>query len=105
MAPDRASLRSGAGGLALVGLSAVPWGRVAAGLLGGPAEPSWGRPLFVVVSVAGFCLGVFAVWSAIKAWLREDVMSTTAKWGMTLGLVTMLSVVALGPCGPTSCPS
>ena len=105
MAPERASLSAGAGGLALVGLSAVPWGRVAARLFGGPADPSWGWALFAVVSVAGFCFGVFAIWSALKAWLRHDVMSAQAKGGITLGFVTILFVVALGPCGPTGCPS
>lgn len=105
MAPERASLSAGAGGLALAGLSAVPWGRVAAGLFGGPADPSWDWALFAVVSVAGFCFGVFAIWSAFKAWLHHDVMSAQAKWGITLGFVTILFVVALGPCGPAGCPS
>ncbi len=105
MAPERASLSAGAGGLALAALSAVPWGRVAAGLFGGPADPSWDWALFAVVSFAGFCFGVFAIWSAVKAWLRNDVMSAQAKGGITLGFVTILFVVALGPCGPAGCPS
>jgi hypothetical protein len=105
VAPDRAALTSGAGGLALAGLSAVPWGRVNAGLFGGPAEPTWGWSLFALVSVVGFCFGVFAVWSAFKSWLRHDVMSAEARWGVTLGMATILFVVALGPCGPSRCPS
>jgi hypothetical protein len=105
VAPDRAALRSGAGGLALVGLSVVPWGRLAGRLLPGPAEPWWGWPLFVAISVTGFCFAVFAVWSAIKAWLRFDVMSTEARWGLTLGAAAIVLVVAIGPCGgPVGCP-
>jgi hypothetical protein len=105
MAPDRAALRSGAGSLALVGLSAVPWGRLAGRLFDGPADPSWGWSLFALISVTGFFFGVFAIWSAIKAWLRYDVMSTEARWGITLGAAAILLVVALGPCGPVNCSS
>ena len=104
MAPDRTAVRAGVGGLALAGLAAVPWGRVTAGVTGGRPDPSWSWPLFALASVAGFCFGVFAIWSAIKAWLRDDVMSTEAKVGVFLGFVTILFVVALGPCGPTACP-
>jgi hypothetical protein len=103
VAPDRTAVRAGAGGLALAGLSAVPWGRLAAGLTGGPANPSWGWSLFRLVSVAGFCFGVFAIWSAIKAWLSDDVLSGAAKLGIALGAVTILLVVSLGPCGPATC--
>jgi hypothetical protein len=105
MAPDRTSLRSGAGGLALAGLSAVPWGRVTAPLYHGPAHPAWDWTVFAAISVAGFCLGVFAIWSAIKAWLRHDFMTPEARWGITLGAAACLAVVAIGPCGPASCPS
>jgi hypothetical protein len=105
VAPDRAAVSAGAGGLALAGLSAVPWGRVTAGLTGGPPDPSWGWSVFALVSVVGFCFGVFAIWSGFKAWLRDDVMSAEAKWGITLGAVTILFVVSLGPCGPATCPS
>jgi drug/metabolite transporter (DMT)-like permease len=104
MAPDRTAVRAGVGGLALAGLAAVPWGRVTAGVTGGRPDPSWSWPLFALASVVGFCFGVFAIWSAIKAWLRDDVMSTEAKVGVFLGFVTILFVVALGPCGPTACP-
>jgi hypothetical protein len=101
VAPDRTAVSAGVGGLALVGLSAVPWGRVT----GGPPDPAWGWSLFALVSVVGFCFGVFAIWSGFKAWLRDDVMSAEAKVGITLGFVTILFVVALGPCGPAACPS
>jgi hypothetical protein len=105
VAPDRTAVSAGAGGLALAGLSAVPWGRVTAGLTGGPPDPSWGWSLFALVSVAGFCFGVFAIWSGFKAWLSDDVMSAAAKLGVALGAVTILFVVALGPCGPAACPT
>jgi hypothetical protein len=72
---------------------------------GGRPDPSWGWALFALVSVAGLCFGVFAIWSGLKAWLRDDVMSAEAKVGVFLGFVTILFVVALGPCGPTACPS
>jgi hypothetical protein len=104
MAPDRAAVSAGAGGLALAGVSAVPWGRVASGMTGGSPEPSWAWTVFALISVVGFCFGVFAIWSGFKAWLRDDVMSAEAKAGITLGFVTILFVVALGPCGPTRCP-
>ena len=105
MAPDRASLASGATGLALVGASAVPWPRLAASLFGGPADRAWGWSVFALVSVAGFCLAILALWSAVKHWLREDTLSARAKWGVTLGLAALLFVAALGPCGPGGCAS
>jgi hypothetical protein len=103
VAYDRTAVNAGAGGLVLVSLSAVPWGRVAAGLTGGPSNPSWGWSLFRLVSVVGFCFGLFAIWSAIKSWLSEDALSGTAKLGIALGAVTILFVVSLGPCGPATC--
>jgi hypothetical protein len=57
-----------------------------------------------LVSLAGFALGVLAIWSAIKAWLRDDALSVPARWGAALGLAAMLLVAAIGPCGPQSCP-
>jgi hypothetical protein len=102
--PDRTSLRAGLGGLVLVALAALPWAALAAALLGGPAHPTWAVALRAAVSVVGFCLGVLAVWSAIKAWLRDDYLSPPARWGMALGLAEMVVVVVLGPCGPQSCP-
>ena len=103
MAHDRTAVRAGAGGLALVGLSAVPWGRVTALLTGGASNPSWGWSLFRLMSVVGFCFAVFAIWSAVKSWLSEDVLSGAAKLGIALGAVTILVVVSLGPCGPATC--
>jgi uncharacterized membrane protein len=47
---------------------------------------------------------VLAIWSAIKAWLRQDVLTVPARWGAALGLAAMLFVAATGPCGPQSCP-
>jgi hypothetical protein len=105
VAPDRTAVSAGAGGLAMVGLAAVPWGRVTAGLTGGPPDPSWSWPLFALVSLTGLCFGVFAMWSGLKAWLRDDVLSAKAKVGIALGFVTILFVIALGPCGPAACPS
>jgi uncharacterized membrane protein len=49
-------------------------------------------------------LGVLAVWSAVKAWLRDDALSAPARWGAGLGLVAVLFVAATGSCGPQSCP-
>jgi hypothetical protein len=60
--------------------------------------------VFAAVSMAGFFLGVLAVWSAIKAWLRDDHLSLRARWGAGLGAAAMLVVVAVGPCGPRGCP-
>ena len=90
-------------GLALVGIAAVPWARLTRWLVGGPAHPAWAWPLFSAVRVAGLCLAVFAIWSAVKSWLREDILSGHAKLGAAFGLAAMLFVTLLGPCGPGTC--
>ncbi|HYN17542.1 MAG TPA: hypothetical protein VEY96_05595 [Actinomycetes bacterium] len=36
---------------------------------------------FAAVSMVGFFLGVLAIWSAIKSWLRDDLLSLRARWG------------------------
>jgi hypothetical protein len=103
VAPDRSAVRSGLVGLALVGAAAVPWARLTGWLVGGPAHPAWAWPLFSVVRVAGLCLGVFAIWSAVKSWLREGTLSDYAKLGAAFGLAVMVVVTLLGPCGPGTC--
>jgi hypothetical protein len=101
--PDQAALTWGACRLFLAAVSAVPWGRVVASVSGGPAAPTWYRVFFLVVSLLGFLLGTFALWSAVKAWLRDDSMSTAARLGVALGFAAIILVVALGPCGPQAC--
>ncbi len=103
MAPDRTALASGLSGLAVAAIAATRWAAVDSGAAGG-AGPTWVSWAFALVSVAGLCLSVLAIWSAIKAWLRDDRLSLPARWGAALGLTTMLLVVALGPCGSQSCP-
>jgi uncharacterized membrane protein len=105
VAPDRAALASGLSGLVLAAVSAVPWAAIARRLAGSPggADPSWATLIFALGSLAGFCLGVLAIWSAVKAWLRQDGLTPPARWGAALGAAAMLLVVALGPCGPTGC--
>jgi hypothetical protein len=105
VAPDRTALASGLSGLALAGLSALVRALVAGRLADGVARPPWVAPVFALASLAGFGLGVLAIWSAVKAWLREDALSVPACWGAALGLAAMLFVAAIGPCGPQSCPS
>ncbi len=60
--------------------------------------------VFAAVSMVGFFLGVLAIWSAVKAWLRDDFLNSRARLGITLGAVAMLIVVATGPCGSQGCP-
>jgi hypothetical protein len=105
--PDRTALASGLSGLALATISAVTRAAVGSRLAGDPTS-SAGPPgvvlVFASVSVAGFLLGVLAIWSAVKAWLRDDLLSPPARWGGALGLAAMLFVVAVGPCGSQGCP-
>ena len=53
--------------------------------------------------MVGFFLGVLAFWSAVKSWLRDDLLSLRARWGAALGMAAMFLVVAVGPCGPHGC--
>jgi uncharacterized membrane protein len=89
VAPDRAALASGVSGLALTAVS---------------PRPALAVALFALVSLASLCLGMLAVWSAVKAWLRDDALSVPARWGAGLGLVVVVLVAATGSCGPHSCP-
>jgi hypothetical protein len=94
-------------GLALAATSAVPWAAIVTRLAGhsGPTRVTRAELVFtLVVSLTGLFLGVFAVWSAIKAWLRQDVLTPRARLGLGLGLATMAVVVAVGPCGSHGCP-
>jgi hypothetical protein len=104
VAPDRTALASGLSGLALAAISAVPWATVANRLAGHPgaAHPSWAIFVIAPVRLAGFGLGVLAIWSTVKASL-EGALSLAARWGIALGLATMLFVVALGPCDAKGC--
>jgi uncharacterized membrane protein len=107
VAPDRTALVSGLSGLALAAIAAARWAAVDSGAVGdlvGEAGSTWVSWLFALVSVAGLCLSALAIWSAVKAWLRDDRLTPSARWGAALGLATMLLVVALGPCGSQSCP-
>ena len=71
---------------------------------GTPVPVTLATLVFAAVSMAGFFLGVLAIWSAIKAWLRDDFLSLRARRGAALGAAAMLLVVAMGPCGPQGCP-
>ena len=106
MAPDRTALVSGLSGLALAAIAAVRWAAVDSvaveDSVGGAA--TWASWVFALASVAGLCLSALAIWSAVKAWLRDDHLSPPARWGVALGLLTMLLVIVLGPCGSQSCP-
>jgi uncharacterized membrane protein len=104
VAPDQTALASGLSGLALAAMSALTRALVTGSLADGATRSSWAAVVFALVSLAGFGLGVLAVWSAVKAWMREDALSVPARWGGALGLATMLFVAAIGPCGPQSCP-
>jgi hypothetical protein len=107
VAPDRTALASGLSGLALAAIAATRWAAVDRGTAGdsaGRAGLTWVSWVFALVSVAGLCLSALAIWSAVKAWLRDDHLTTAARWGAALGLTTMLVVVALGPCGSQRCP-
>jgi hypothetical protein len=102
--PDQTALASGLSGLALAAISTLTRALVTGSLADGAAPSSWAAVAFALVSLAGFGLGVLAIWSAVKAWLRDDALSVPARWGAALGLAAMLLVAAIGPCGPQSCP-
>jgi hypothetical protein len=103
--PDRTALASGLSGLALAAVSALTRALVTGSLTDGATRSSWAAAVFALVSLASFGLGVLAIWSAVKAWLRDDALSVPARWGAALSLAAMLFVTAIGPCGPQSCPS
>jgi uncharacterized membrane protein len=104
VAPDRTALASGLSGLALAAISALVRAVVVGSSAGGATRPGVAVAVFAVVSLASLGLGVLAVWSAVKAWLRDDALSVPARWGAGLGLVAVLFVAATGSCGPQSCP-
>jgi uncharacterized membrane protein len=104
VAPDRTALASGLSGLALTAISGLVRAVVAIGSAGGATRPVLAAAVFALVSLAGLSLGVLAVWSAVKAWLRDDALSVPARWGAGFGLVAVLLVAATGSCGPHSCP-
>jgi hypothetical protein len=105
VAPERTALAAGGSGLALAASSAVTRALVVTDpAAGAPVPVTLATLVFAAVSMAGFFLGVLAVWSAVKAWLRDDHLSLRARWGGALGMAAMLLVVAVGPCGPRGCP-
>ena len=104
MTPDRTALAAGVSGLALAASSAVTRAVVTDDVAGTPAPLTLATLGFATVSMVGFFLGVLAVWSAVKAWLRDDHLSLRARWGGGLGMAAMLLVVVVGPCGPRGCP-
>jgi hypothetical protein len=91
-------------GLALAASSAVTRAVVTDHVPGTPVPFTLATLGFAAVSTVGFLLGVLAIWSAIKSWLREDLLSLRGRWGAALGAAAMLLVVAVGPCGPPGCP-
>lgn len=91
-------------GLALAASSAVTRAVVTDHVPGTPVPFTLATLGFAAVSMVGFLLGVLAIWSAIKSWLREDLLSLRGRWGAALGAAAMLLVVAVGPCGPPGCP-
>jgi hypothetical protein len=101
--PDRTALSAGLSGLALAASSTVTRAVVTDDVAGAAAPFGLATLVFATVSMVGFFLGVLAVWSAIKAWLRDDHLSLRARWGAGLGTAAMFLVVAVGPCGPVSC--
>jgi hypothetical protein len=108
MAPDRTAFAAGVTGLAMAASAALTralvTGPVPEDLTGAPVPFTLDRLAFAAVSMVGFFLGVLAIWSAVKAWLRDDLLSPAARWGAALGTAGMLVVVAVGPCGPQGCP-
>ena len=85
-------------------IRALVVGRVPGTPSDAPAPFTLATLVFAAVSMVGFYLGVLAIWSAVKAWLRDDLLSPPARWGAGLGMAGMLLVVAVGPCGPQGCP-
>ena len=105
MAPDRTALVAGASGLASAACSALTRAVVVTDPApGAPVPLTLATVVFAAVSMTGFFLGVLALWSAVKAWLRDDLLSVRARWGAGLGVAAMAVVVAVGPCGPRGCP-
>ena len=108
MAPDRTAFAAGVSGLALAASAALVRPLVTHPIpenAGGATVPfTLDRVALAAVSLVGFFLGVLAIWSAVKAWLRDDLLSPPARWGAGLGGAGMLLVVAVGPCGPQGCP-
>jgi hypothetical protein len=90
-------------GLALAAASAVTRAVATDHVPGTPVPFTLATLGFAVGSMVGFFLGVLAIWSAIKSWLRDDLLSLRARWGASLGAAAMLLVVAVGPCGPPGC--
>jgi hypothetical protein len=108
VAPDRTAFAAGVTALALAASAALVrpliTGPVAEDAAGTQVPFTLDRVALAAVSLVGFFLGVLAIWSAVKAWLREDLLSPPARWGAGLGVAGMLLVVAIGPCGPQGCP-
>jgi hypothetical protein len=103
VAPDRTALAAGVGGLAATAASAVTRAVVAREVPGATAPFTVATLALATISMVGFFLGVLAVWSAIKAWLRDDHLNLRARWGAGLGMAARLLGVGFGPCGPVSC--
>jgi hypothetical protein len=97
-------LSAGTAGLALAASSAVTRAVVTDHVPGTLVPFTLATLGFAAVSMVGFFLGVLAIWSAIKSWLRDDLLSLRARWGAALGAAAMVLVVAVGPCGPSGCP-
>jgi hypothetical protein len=108
VAPDRTALVAGASGLAsavsAAATRALVVQRVPGALADAPVPVTLPTLVFAGVSMVGFFLGVLAIWSAVKAWLRDDILSFQARLGVALGAGAMLIVVVVGPCGAQGCP-
>jgi hypothetical protein len=108
VAPDRTALVAGASGLVATASAAVTRALVVHRVPGTPADApvpfTLATLVFAAISMSGFFLGVLAIWSAVKAWLRDDFLNPRARLGIALGVGAMLIVVATGPCGSQGCP-